>query len=83
VLREYADEYADVDPGIDAKDPGASSEASDRGAGPLGFAGTISKRAAEAAGSVVLGGNGFGGGPAVPMVPGMWDPDAEPVGEVD
>ena len=82
VLREYADEYADLEPAID---PGASSEAaaSDRGAGPLGFAGTISKRAAQAAGLAMLGGNGFGGGPAVPMVPGTWDPDAEPVGEVD
>jgi PPE-repeat protein len=83
VQRQYADEYADLDRASDATDPGAPSEASDRGAGPLGFAGTISKRAAQAAGLAVLGGNGFGGGPATPMVPGTWDPDAEPGGEVD
>lgn len=83
VQRHYADEYADLDPAGDAIDPGAASEASDGGAGPLGFAGTISKRAAQAAGLAVLGGNGFGGGPSTPMVPGTWEPDAEPAGEVD
>jgi PPE-repeat protein len=82
VRREYADEYADLDPDIDPDAP-SEAAASDSGAGPLGFAGTISKRAAQAAGLAVLGGDRFGGGPAMPMVPGTWDPDAEPAGDVD
>jgi len=82
VRREYAYEYADLDPDIDPDAP-SEAAASDSGAGPLGFAGTISKRAAQAAGLAVLGGDRFGGGPAMPMVPGTWDPDAEPAGDVD
>jgi PPE-repeat protein len=82
VLREYADAYADLDPDIDPDAPAEAAE-SDRGAGSLGFAGTISKRAAQAAGLAVLGGDRFGGGPVVPMVPGTWDPDAKPAGDVD
>jgi PPE-repeat protein len=79
VLREYADEYADLDPVID---PSAAAASSDRGAGPLGFAGTVSKESTQAAGLTVLAGNGFGGGPAQPMVPGTWDPDREPSEDV-
>ena len=78
-------EYLDLDDDT-GQDPGGSPEqqrvasavASDRGAGPLGFAGTVRKETgAEAAGLTTLGGDGFGGGPAVPMVPGTWDPDQE------
>ncbi len=55
--------------------------ASDQGAGSLGFVGTVHKdTAAQAAGLATLNGNGFGGGPSMPMVPGTWDPDA-PKGE--
>ena len=55
--------------------------ASDRGAGPLGFAGTVHKdTAAQAAGIGHLSGNGFGGGPSMPMVPGTWDHEV-PEGE--
>lgn len=48
--------------------------ASDRDAGDLGFAGTAHQDAvAEAAGLARLAGDGYGGGPRVPMMPGSWD----------
>ena len=63
------------------REPVAAAVASDRGAGPLGFAGTVDKDAtAEATGLATLNGNGFGGGPTMPMVPGTWDPEV-PEGE--
>ncbi|CCK64204.1 Protein of unknown function, PPE family [Mycobacterium canettii CIPT 140070017] len=60
-----------------AQDVFASTVASDRGAGDLGFAGTARKEAAaEAAGMTTLASDDFGGGPKMPMVPGTWHPDA-------
>jgi len=45
--------------------------ACDQGAGPLGFAGTAVRAGTrDAAGLASLAGDGFGGGPTVPMVPG-------------
>jgi PPE-repeat protein len=42
----------------------------------LGFAGTVRNKAVEqAAGLTTLAGDEFGGGPAMPMVPGSWNPD--------
>ncbi|ORV98814.1 PPE family protein [Mycobacterium kyorinense] len=46
--------------------------ASDRGAGNLGFAGTVRKETATAAGLTTLS-DDFGGGPRMPMMPGTWD----------
>ncbi len=82
-MRGYADEFADMDsdlgPGVEPEE--ATTMASDWGAGPLGFAGTVRKETvAQVAGLATLSGNGFGGGPRMPMVPGTWDPDA-PEGE--
>ncbi|WP_156689721.1 PPE family protein [Mycobacterium sp. Marseille-P9652] len=73
-IRSYADEFADIAEDIDSP-PGVQT--SDRGAGPLGFAGTVDKREARAAGLASLAGDAFGGGPRVPMVPGTWKPDGE------
>ena len=75
-MRDYADEFADMDsdlgPSVEPEE--ASVLASDRGAGPLGFVGTVHKdTAAQAAGLATLSGNEFGGGPSMPMVPGTWD----------
>jgi PPE-repeat protein len=89
-LRDHADEFADMNVEVDPDwgapangEPVASTVASDRGAGSLGFAGTVDKQSvAAAAGLATLSGNGFGGGPSMPMVPGTWGPEA-PEGEGD
>jgi PPE-repeat protein len=89
-LRDHADEFADMNVEVDPDwgapangEPVASTVASDRGAGSLGFAGTVDKESvAEAAGLATLSGNGFGGGPSMPMVPGTWGPEG-PEGEGD
>ncbi|PQM46243.1 putative PPE family protein PPE2 [Mycobacterium talmoniae] len=47
--------------------------ASDRGAGPLGFTGTIPKAGTQATGLATLAVDGFGGGPRVPLVPETWE----------
>ncbi len=60
-------------PGLSAAEV-APTAASDRGAGALGFAGTVRKGAAEAAGLATLAGDEYGGGPSVPMLPGTWQP---------
>jgi PPE-repeat protein len=87
-LRDHADEFADMNVEVDPewgaqadREPVAATVASDRGAGALGFAGTVDKdAAAAAAGLATLSGNGFGDGPKMPMVPGTWSPEA-PEGE--
>jgi PPE-repeat protein len=66
----------------DEREPVGAAIASDRGAGPLGFAGTVTKQAAaQAAGLTTLSGDGFGSGPTMPMVPGTWNTQAEEGGE--
>ncbi len=79
-MRDHADEFVDMDADMgDGSDRGdserlVSATASRNGAGTLGFAGTAHKTAAaRAAGLTMLGGDEFGGGPPVPMVPGTWD----------
>jgi PPE-repeat protein len=75
-MHDYADEFADIDSdlGPTAEPEEGSVLASDRGAGSLGFVGTVHKdTAAQAAGLATLSGNGFGEGPSMPMVPGTWD----------
>jgi PPE-repeat protein len=93
--RGYGDEFADMDVEVDPDwgappgvglpparggEPVTSSVASDRGAGTLGFAGTVSKNSAQAAGLTTLSGDEFGGGPRIPMLPNTWNPEA-PRGE--
>jgi PPE-repeat protein len=87
-MHDHADEFADMNVEVDPDwgapangEPVASTVASDRGAGSLGFAGTVDKdTVAEAAGLATLSGDDFGGGPRMPMVPGTWGPEA-PEGE--
>jgi len=72
--RGYRYEFLDADFGADVgPDADGSWAASDRGAGPLGFAGTAPAADVEAAGLATLTGDGFGGGPVVPMLPGVWE----------
>ena len=86
--RAYGDEFADMNIDVDPdwggrpSEPVASTVASDQGAGNLGFAGTVSKGSAQAAGLATLSDDEFGGGPSMPMLPGTWDPEA-PQGEGD
>ncbi|MGB6208686.1 MAG: PPE family protein, partial [Mycobacterium sp.] len=54
----------------------ALTVASDQGAGPLGFAGTVVKQTvSEAAGLTTLADDQFGGSPTMPMVPRSWNAD--------
>jgi PPE-repeat protein len=78
-MHDNADEYADMN--IDV-DPEWGTTSSDHGAGNLGFAGTVSKGATQAAGLATLCADDFGVGPTTPMVPGTWSPDT-PEGEGD
>jgi PPE-repeat protein len=84
-MRGHGNEYMDMNVEV-APDWGTAS--SDRGAGPLGFAGTVGKGAvAAAAGLTTLADDEFGGGPTMPMVPGTWNAhqagEAEEGGEYD
>jgi PPE-repeat protein len=81
--RGYGDESMDMNVDVDpdwaapsGEDPAASTVASDRSAGTLGFAGTVSKDGGQAAGLTTLSGDGFGGGPRMPMLPNSWNPEA-------
>ena len=74
-VDEFMEMNINVDPDWGVP-PGGRAVASDHGAGPLGFAGTVRKETvAAAAGLTTLAGDEFGGGPTMPMVPGTWNPD--------
>ncbi len=76
--RGFGDEFMDMNVEVDpdwAAPPGGSTVASDRGAGNLGFAGTVSKSSEQAAGLATLSGDEFGGGPTMPMLPTTWGPE--------
>jgi PPE-repeat protein len=81
-MRGHGDEYMDMNVQV-GPDWGASAGghtvASDQGAGPLGFAGTVSKGSTQAAGLATLTDDEFGGGPNMPMLPGTWNPEGEPL----
>ncbi|OBA69694.1 hypothetical protein A5641_14780 [Mycobacterium sp. 1554424.7] len=69
--RGHEDEFMDMDVEVDPD--WAAPEASDRGAGALGFAGTASKGDALPTGLAALSGDEFGGGPNTPMLPTTWE----------
>ena len=77
--RGYGDEFMDMN--VDVNPDWGAPTASDRGAGPLGFSGTMAKSSDTAAGLATLHGDEFGAGPTMPMVPGTWG--ADPEGHVD
>jgi PPE-repeat protein len=74
--RDHADEFADMNVDVDPE-WAESTEASDRGAGPLGFSGTVSKGSEQAAGLATLSDDGYGNGPSMPMLPNTWSPEGE------
>ncbi|OMC52769.1 hypothetical protein A5747_21520 [Mycobacterium sp. IS-836] len=80
--RGHNDEFMDMDVEVDPdwaappdEQPVVSTLASDRDAGPLGFAGTLSKGCGEPTGLTTLSSDEFGGGPTAPMLPNTWDHD--------
>jgi PPE-repeat protein len=75
--RDQADEFADMNIGVDPNWV-ASTEASEHGAGPLGFSGTVSKSGEQATGLATLTDDGFGSGPIMPMLPNTWSPEGPP-----
>jgi len=78
-MHDHADEFADMNVEVDP-DWAASTSASDRGAGPLGFAGTVSKGSEQANGLATLSDDGYGNGPSMPMLPNTWSPEGEEKG---
>ena len=79
------DEFMEMDVQVEPQwESVAATSASGRGAGTLGFAGTKPQGANLAAtGLATLVGDGFGGGPAVPMVPGTWKLEQQQLGKRD
>jgi PPE-repeat protein len=55
-------------------DESAATEASDRGSGPVGFAGTVAKHCAVAVGLTTRADDPFGCAPTMPMLPASWEP---------
>jgi PPE-repeat protein len=79
-MRGYGDEYMDMNVAVDpdwGTPQGGKAAASDQGAGPLGFAGTVTRGTAQAAGLATLAGDEFGSGPEMPMLPNTWDREGE------
>jgi PPE-repeat protein len=75
-LRGYAHEFMEMNVKVDPAWGTPLTMASDHGAGALGFAGTVRKEpVAAAVGLTTLGGDEFGGGPAMPMLPRTWNAD--------
>lgn len=74
-LRDHADEFADMN--IDVDPEWGAPTASDRGAGPLGFAGTVAKGNGQATGLATLASDGLERGPSVPMLPTTWTPEGD------
>jgi PPE-repeat protein len=78
-IRGYAHEFMEMNINVDP-DWAGSTATSDRGSGPLGFAGTVRKRTSAAAGLATLEGD-FGSSALLPMVPGTWN--SGPAGEAE
>ena len=68
-LHAHAHEYMDMNVGVE---PDRGPMATDRGAGPLGFTGTVTKGGGQATGLATLSEDGFSGGPSLPMLPNTW-----------
>ncbi|MBV8860919.1 MAG: PPE family protein [Mycobacterium sp.] len=69
--RGHGDEFMDMNVEVDP-DWSAPTVASNRGAGDVGFPGTVLKGSGQAAGLATLSGDEFGGGPKMPMLPNTW-----------
>jgi PPE-repeat protein len=77
-IRGYSHEFMEMNINVDPEwgvPPGASTAASERGAGPFGFTGTVNKKVSAATGLATLADDEFGNGPILPMMPGSWNID--------
>jgi PPE-repeat protein len=74
-VRGYAHEFMEMNINVDPEWSAPAATASHRGAGPLGFTGTVRKSTVAATGLATLEDDSFGGGPTMPMVPGTWNVD--------
>ncbi|MDR3662739.1 MAG: PPE family protein, partial [Mycobacterium sp.] len=73
VRDEYMDMNSEVDPDFGAEsDERPEVLASARGAGPMGFAGTVTQQQIDATGLTRMADHGFGERTAEPMLPGNW-----------
>jgi len=70
-LHSHAHEFMDMNVDV-GPEWSVSTAESDRGAGALGFSGTIAKGSEQATGLATLSDDGFGGGPSLPMLPNTW-----------
>jgi PPE-repeat protein len=68
----HGDEFINVT--MNQADESAATEASDRGSGPVGFAGTVAKHCAVAVGLTTRADDPFGCAPTMPMLPASWEP---------
>ncbi|WP_292989191.1 PPE family protein [Mycobacterium sp.] len=71
---DHGDEFMDMNVGVDPDWAAPRAEASQHGAGTVGFAGVATKETAAASGLTTLARSEFGGGPTIPMIPSGWDP---------
>jgi PPE-repeat protein len=74
-VRGYSHEFMEMNVNVDP-DWSPATVASDHGTGPLGFAGTVRKKAMAATGLASLSDDHFGAGPTMPMLPGTWNADS-------
>jgi PPE-repeat protein len=77
-IRGYSHEFMEMNINVDpdwASSDGGTTASSDRGAGPLGFAGTSHQKDRAATGLATLADDEFGNGPVLPMMPGSWNID--------
>lgn len=75
-MRGYSHEFMEMNINVDPDWSGlhsGSTATSAHVAGPLGFTGTVRKRALAATGLATLADDDFGGGPVLPMVPTTWN----------
>ena len=72
-MRGYAHEFMEMNVNVDPYRSRPAATVSESGAGPLGFKGTVRKRALAATGLATLADDDFGGGPVMPMVPATWN----------
>jgi hypothetical protein len=74
--RRY--EYLDRDSDAESDDPQPTrAAASDRGAGPMGFAGTARQADAAPVGLTTVAGAALDDGPSLPLLPSSWSPETE------